>query len=238
MTTAKLNYESASDVTVTDALEHIDPAATLGAEYWFTKNVGIYARYIFGLSNINEQNPGLYLNQQFVTGKISNSALQVGITIGFPEGEPEAKATQNEPQPKAETDSDGDGIIDIHDLCPDVPGSANNQGCPEMTIYFKNGEATLDSSDMAELDRVVTLMNNHLQLKIILEGHASTIGKANLNDKLSEKRAQAAHDYLVLKGISSGRMQVKGHGENFAVVGDESEEAHAINRRVEIKVVK
>lgn len=39
---------------------------------------------------------------------------------------------KSEPEPVEPTDRDGDGISDMLDVCPDAPGLANLQGCPDM----------------------------------------------------------------------------------------------------------
>lgn len=69
MTDKKINYESGDDDDNVTQLNSIDFALTAGAEFWITKNIGVYGRYILGLSNQNAQNPGLWLNDEVVTGR-------------------------------------------------------------------------------------------------------------------------------------------------------------------------
>lgn len=47
-----------------------------------------------------------------------------------------------EPEPVEPTDSDGDGVSDMLDVCPDTPGLANLQGCPDM-----DGDGVADKDD-------------------------------------------------------------------------------------------
>ncbi len=228
MTDKKINYESGDDDDNVTQLNSIDFALTAGAEFWITKNIGVYGRYILGLSNQNAQNPGLWLNDEVVTGKITNSAIQVGVTIGFPAGE-------SIYTPK---DSDGDGISDNEDKCPDVAGTANNLGCPDMVLYYSHSEANLDSADMMNLDKVVTFLNNNPSLNIVIEGYTSTEGESDFNQKLSEKRANASMEYLLSKGISKKRMKAIGYGEQFAIGDNDTEEGKIKSRRVVIRVAK
>lgn len=237
MTMAKLNYENADDANITSQLKNIDPVGTLGAEYWFTKNFGIYGRYIFGFSNINLEEPGPWMNQQFLTSKITNSAIQVGITIGFP-GSEEASVEKVEQVKSAPADRDGDGVSDKEDRCPDVAGMPDNLGCPDMVLYYQHDEATLDSSDKANLDRVVKFMNENPKVNIIIEGYSSAQGDSAYNQTLSEKRAQASYDYLASKGVSTKRMKAVGYGERVSVGDNNTQQEQSQNRRVVIRVAK
>ena len=69
------------------------------------------------------------------------------------------------------------------------------------------------------------------------------VGKDKYNQRLSEKRAEAAVEYLIDKGISRRRLEAKGYGEQYILnrcttySAKCSEEEHAINRRVEIKIL-
>ena len=135
-------------------------------------------------------------------------------------------------------DSDGDGISDNEDKCPDVAGTANNLGCPDMVLYYSHSEANLDSADMMNLDKVVTFLNNNPSLNIVIEGYTSTEGESDFNQKLSEKRANASMEYLLSKGISKKRMKAIGYGEQFAIGDNDTEEGKIKSRRVVIRVAK
>jgi outer membrane protein OmpA-like peptidoglycan-associated protein len=69
------------------------------------------------------------------------------------------------------------------------------------------------------------------------------VGKDRYNLKLSEKRAKSAVEYLIKKGVSRRRLVAKGYGEEYILnrcttyKAKCSEEEHAINRRVEIKIL-
>ncbi len=133
-------------------------------------------------------------------------------------------------------DTDGDGINDENDRCPKVAGIEGNLGCPEMILYYKRDEAKLNAEDKANLDKVVTFLNNNPDINITLEGHTSTLGDAKYNQTLSEKRSKLSVDYLVSKGIDKGRLTTVGYGEQFPIGDNSVEEGRAKSRRTVVKV--
>lgn len=81
-------------------------------------------------------------------------------------------------------------------------------------------------------------------MKVMIEGHTDSKGTEPYNQKLSERRAQAVFNYFVDKGISSSRMQTIGYGETRPIAsntkpnGSDNPEGRALNRRVELRVMK
>jgi OmpA-OmpF porin, OOP family len=125
-----------------------DFAWTAGAEFWFTGNIGVYARYIGGTSNINaRQGNGISLPiyppiTNSTSTEIKNSAWQFGLTIGF-RNKVEAPVVVIPAAPVV-IDTDGDGIPDNVDKCPTVAGVAKYNGCP---IPDTDGDGINDELD-------------------------------------------------------------------------------------------
>lgn len=92
----------------------------------------------------------------------------------------------------------------------------------------------------APLDTVVMIMQKY-PIFVELGSHTDSRGSDAYNEKLSQRRAQSAVDYIVSKGIKRSRITAKGYGEtqltNDCPNGSNcSEELHQANRRTEIKV--
>lgn len=153
------DIENTGNINQWDQINGTDVAGTIGAEYWITRNIGIYGRYIYGFTNISKQNPGVNAtNGTFITSDIHNMGWQFGITIGFkskaetpvtaaPTPAPAPAPAPVPPPPPApvkSVDSDGDGVPDASDKCPNVSGLAKYQGCP---IPDTDGDGINDEMD-------------------------------------------------------------------------------------------
>jgi outer membrane protein OmpA-like peptidoglycan-associated protein len=86
------------------------------------------------------------------------------------------------------------------------------------------------------LDRLVTFMNENRDKKAALSGHTDNVGTEAYNLKLSERRVNSVRDYVVKKGVESGRISGQGFGESKPIADNKTAEGRAKNRRVEIKV--
>ena len=142
-------------------------------------------------------------------------------------------------------DADGDGVKDSRDKCPGTPRGAkvNSNGCEIIANvminttadHFDFDSATLKPKMMSELDAVagkIKASKGSEMLEVI--GHTDSTGPAAYNQGLSERRAQAAADYLAGQGINAGSITVKGMGESAPVADNATRDGRAMNRRVEV----
>jgi outer membrane protein OmpA-like peptidoglycan-associated protein len=133
-------------------------------------------------------------------------------------------------------DTDSDGVADNEDRCPELPGSPDNRGCLEMVYYFSSAETALTADDKANLDKAAEFLSRYPNLIAVVEGHTSTDGETDFNQRLSEQRAQNSVDYLVSKGINRSRISAKGYGEQFPVGDNSTEEGKSKSRRVVVRI--
>jgi len=104
-------------------------------------------------------------------------------------------------------------------------------------IFFNFAEFTLLKNSFAELNRVVSLLNNNKFLKIQINGHSDNNGTTERNMMFSLKRAKSVRDYLVSKGIDETRIIAKGFGEKMPLVSNSTFEGRNKNRRVEFEII-
>lgn len=74
------------------------------------------------------------------------------------------------------------------------------------------------------------------ELRVEIAGHTDFIGKAELNQQLSEERAQRVVDYLVAHGIASERLTAVGYGSTRPIADNKNHTHRPQNRRVEVTV--
>lgn len=80
-------------------------------------------------------------------------------------------------------------------------------------VIFRQGKSTIDAAQYASIEMVAKYMKNHKDAKVKVQGYASPEGSKELNQKLSEARADAVKTALVKKyKIAADRITVEGLG--------------------------
>ena len=105
-------------------------------------------------------------------------------------------------------------------------------------IYFDFDSYELKPESYSELDRVYKFLNDNPEIKVEISAHTDAVGSDEYNLELSQRRAESVVNYLIAKGINPDRLIAKGYGETNPVADNETEEGRALNRRVEMKIVK
>jgi OOP family OmpA-OmpF porin len=138
--------------------------------------------------------------------------------------------------PEPVMDSDGDGVPDHLDKCPGTPKGAtvDDQGCWIIgTIHFDFDKSDILSDAIPVLSEIGDVMMKNPGLKMNINGFTDNIGSMEYNQALSERRAQAAKNYLVEQGIDSDRFSINGFSYTMPVAPNDTEEGRRMNRRVE-----
>ena len=80
-------------------------------------------------------------------------------------------------------------------------------------IFFKLGSARIDDYGMVNIQLAAKILKANPDKKYKIAGYADkATGSASINQKLSEKRAQAVYDALVKEGVSEGQIELVGFG--------------------------
>jgi OOP family OmpA-OmpF porin len=141
-------------------------------------------------------------------------------------------------------DVDADGIPDSKDSCPTEKGTAELNGCPEMTsgtmagynnIQFEFNSSVLRTSAYPALDKLSAEVRANSAMNIQLDGHASAEGTEEYNMQLSKDRANSVKTYLVNSGVTANKISTRGYGETRPVASNATEEGKSQNRRVEFR---
>jgi len=105
-------------------------------------------------------------------------------------------------------------------------------------IFFQFDKAEILPESKKELQALADLLYDYPFMEIEISGHTDNIGKADYNQKLSEKRAKAVVDFLDKEDIDIKRLSFKGYGSSKPIDTNETEEGQANNRRVEFLILK
>jgi outer membrane protein OmpA-like peptidoglycan-associated protein/tetratricopeptide (TPR) repeat protein len=138
------------------------------------------------------------------------------------------------------------GEYSVNDPWLEVLAMKNKQKQEAITIVenltYAYGDYKIDAAGYNVLDKVITVLNSNNNLKIELSSHTDSRSTDSYNLQLSQKRAKAAVDYLISKGINKNRLIAIGYGETKLLnkCNNETmctEEEHAVNRRTEFKII-
>jgi peptidoglycan-associated lipoprotein len=105
-----------------------------------------------------------------------------------------------------------------------------------VTVYFDTDKWFLRDDAKRGLQTNAQMLKDHSQLTIEVQGHCDERHTDEYNMALGEKRARAAHDYLVSLGIAKSRLTIKSYGESRPVAFGHDESAWRQNRRCEFVI--
>lgn len=110
---------------------------------------------------------------------------------------------------------------------------------PLRHVFFAHDQAALDERARQTLDDAVLYLRHATGIgRVIIQGHADHTAGIPYNDRLSDRRTAAVHDYLLAQGIATHLLYIGGLGEHSPIDENWTREGRARNRRVEIYIVR
>jgi outer membrane protein OmpA-like peptidoglycan-associated protein len=105
-------------------------------------------------------------------------------------------------------------------------------------VLFDTGRATLKITAREKLSKLAGILLAYPgQLTLEIEGHTDSVGSDELNNRLSQSRAQSVNDYLTLAGVKAERVKaVRGFGKSKPIASNGTTAGRQMNRRVEIVI--
>ena len=104
-------------------------------------------------------------------------------------------------------------------------------------LYFAADSSIIDPKSYSAIDEIHSFMSDNPNIVVEIGGHTNDVPDNVYCDRLSEARAKAVYDYLILKGISAERLQYKGYGKRMPVTTNKTTDGRRRNQRVEIKIL-
>ena len=115
--------------------------------------------------------------------------------------------------------------------------SAEALATMQQMIHFRNDESSLSDSARAILDDKVTVFRANPAMRIVISGFASQPGTWDYNMALGLRRAEAAKEYLVSRGVDPIRIEIATKGKGQLLVEGPGELADAQNRRGQFRLL-
>jgi OmpA-OmpF porin, OOP family len=135
----------------------------------------------------------------------------------------------------------------LKDIELGLPASATNNAANTHTVgkvmrldnlIFQTGSSRIEPESFGQLSEVIVMLQNNPRMVIQLEGHTDYLGSPKLNLKLSEDRVNAVKTYLVARGANKNRIKTKAFGGTQPLSMENTDEAHKLNRRVELRILQ
>ena len=97
-------------------------------------------------------------------------------------------------------------------------------------VFYALDSSTLSYDARATLDKQAAWLAKYPQVQVQVAGNADERGTTEYNLALGQRRASAARDYLVARGVNSGRLSVISYGKDRPTALGSDEQSWAQNR--------
>ena len=115
---------------------------------------------------------------------------------------------------------------------------ADQEAMAETTILYMNNKWELTSESEAKLKVVASALTARPDINVRIDGHSDTYGTSKNNVKASRFRAQGAAKFLMKNGVAASRLKVNAYGEDKPAASNKTKAGMALNRRIEIRIIK
>ncbi|HEU5175230.1 MAG TPA: OmpA family protein, partial [Gemmatimonadaceae bacterium] len=123
------------------------------------------------------------------------------------------------------------------------PGATVQRAGEGIAVTFESGllydfnSAVVKPTAATNLTNLANSLKEYPNTDVVIVGHTDSVGTYDYNQQLSERRARAAADYLISRGVAASRIRASGLGETEPIASNSTEDGRAKNRRVEVAIV-
>lgn len=104
-------------------------------------------------------------------------------------------------------------------------------------VYFATDKYNINTASQTTLNKLSGVFKEYPDTDILVVGHTDSVGSEDYNMTLSKNRAYAVTNYLINKGLSSGRFTTNWFGETQPLHDNSTAEGRAKNRRVNVAIL-
>ncbi|MGS2718240.1 OmpA family protein [Eionea flava] len=201
-------------------------SAGFGARYHFTDRIALRgdARYLRGVGDTKGADAYLGLALQIFLGNTSKPEPEPIKTVAFVEPE----------------------LPSFADRCRSAGGVVNADRCVKnsvstdkvtLNVEFASNSDTVQATYIPEIGRLADFMKQYPSATAVIGGHTDSIGSAEYNQSLSQRRVNEVVRLLSANyGIEGSRLSAIGYGESQPIASNDTAEGRADNRRVEASI--
>lgn len=107
----------------------------------------------------------------------------------------------------------------------------------QQKITFAPGKTTVEGAAAEVVDRIADVLRECPGAPIEIGGHTDSQGREEMNESLSQKRADAVLTALMGRRILTSNLTARGYGESRPIADNETEEGREANRRIEFRLI-
>ncbi len=104
-------------------------------------------------------------------------------------------------------------------------------------ITFAPSSAEIDEVARASIDNIAQVMKKCQDVPMEVGGHTDSQGREVMNQALSQARAEAVVNALLVRRVLTSNLTAKGYGESQPIADNGTEEGRNANRRIEFKLI-
>jgi outer membrane protein OmpA-like peptidoglycan-associated protein len=128
------------------------------------------------------------------------------------------------------------------ELATDIEGARIERVGEGIAVTFDSGLLFAYDSDVVSpasrenLTNLAESLKKYPKTDVMIVGHTDNAGTDAYNQRLSERRASSAKNFLISQGVAANRIQIAGRGEAEPIDSNDSASGRAQNRRVEVAI--
>ncbi len=128
------------------------------------------------------------------------------------------------------------------ELSQSIKGATVERVGEGIQVTFASGLLFAFDSDSilpnagTNLRELAASLQKYPDSQLLIVGHTDNVGDASYNQRLSERRANSAAQYLAAQNVARTRLQTSGKGESEPVTTNDTDAGRSQNRRVEVAI--
>lgn len=115
--------------------------------------------------------------------------------------------------------------------------AAVNNILAEQKIVFAPGSTTVEGPSLEVVDRIADVLEECPDVRMEIGGHTDSQGREEMNQQLSQTRANAVLEALFARRVLTGNLTAKGYGETQPIADNDTAEGREENRRIEFRLI-